>query len=334
MSGAADAAAPRRPLRSASVELFHMYGIWTADVARHAAQARDRGDDPEGAVVDDVRGIAKRCARLSAAWLGPYLERLGTRASTCILIDDYFRVQNELLDGLKWTTVAAEVVSAYQAEGIEVDFVASEAGIAASVSELLDRLVPTPDPGAGSVAGAGTEAKGAGSLWINNLEPKPPSAPSAWAARSSGGAPPPARVSSAALSVTRQHSLRVDVEVARRAEPANGRDQPYSCPLLAAWWQLLRLGVVGDVGADKEFAHAIARFSDRDRSFRADASLSLLPATVLDVEAAVRLILQHVVRPPVGWDGAVHDGDAVGFHDSVLRRIAYVFVDDYNTLEF
>ena len=109
------------------------------------------------------------------------------------------------------------------------------------------------------------------------------------------------------------HSIYVDVEMWRDgAEPGADREdvlnrRQYSCPFLAAVWQLVRLGLLRKDGVpalevtdfDGTWKSEWSQFPDIMRvnpnaaPFYAYESLSIMPQNFLPIETAVRTIVDH-----------------------------------------
>lgn len=317
------------PRRTISVELFHAYGLWSSDFEQIAESAGTRGQGSDTAVKEAVRQVASRSARLSVDWLGWFLEQSPYQATTCILLDDYFRMPGVALDRLDPRLVASILDEEFTNAGMPVDFIVSEAGLVAGVRSLLDLIVPAPELGAGSLGWEPNPENADQSLWLSNLEAAAPVNRRQRSARMTNPSDvdqaSEARIDLGRLDSSRQHALRLEVEVATSANGDRGQ-RPFSCALLATWWQLLRLGIGGDLAQSEEFRGALL-VRNGDKPFRADSTLSLLPTDVLEVEAAVRLIIQHIASAPREWLGVVN-AQVDTFADEVLRRIAYMFVDD------
>jgi hypothetical protein len=113
----------------------------------------------------------------------------------------------------------------------------------------------------------------------------------------------------------RNHSIFVDVELWKdRADPGAGEEEIlskrlYSCPFLAAIWQLVRLGLLRKDGAPvlevtdwdgewrEEWSHFpdIVKVNPGAKPFYAYQSLSIMPQHFLGIEHAVRTIIDHVL---------------------------------------
>jgi hypothetical protein len=250
------------------------------------------------------------------------------RVSTCFLVDDYFGT----LAGPD--VVVPQLLAAADSAGLTIDYLARESGCArttaaeglVSPAELLvGRLVAEPVQGAN-----GERPSVMTSGWLSNGERSPSAAmadamdvPKPWT--------PPVQ------AAARRHSIFVDVEL----WDGEGEDRIWSCPLLAAAWQLLRLGLVRDGGeavaqpVDPASAWpaawsdlpTVTRLTSRAAPFCAYSSISILSPRFLPVEIAVRTILGQVWHDPEVTDqiAARAAGEKLELPTEVLDRIGYVF---------
>ncbi|WP_433717587.1 SCO2522 family protein [Actinoplanes sp. CA-051413] len=300
----------RVPLAHLSIELGHLYmDDFTAGRARLAAQ------------FEAVRPWADAARGACAEELG----QRPSRVSTCFLIDDYFT---------RFSTppaVIGDLVEAAQAAGVEIDYVARESGCATAdgvdVATLVrQHLVAEPPEGDN-----GSRPPTAVSGWLSNGE-RGGAAPGSAMAAPRAWRPP-------RQSAVRNHSIFVDIEL------WNGpADQPYwSCPFLAAVWQLQRLGLirhlgepvgdpqlmsVADVPAEWERMPAVVQLNPRAAPFRAYRTFTAMAARFLPIELAVRTILGQVAV-----DATVAEqvreratGEGIDLPGEVVDRIRYAFL--------
>jgi hypothetical protein len=139
-------------------------------------------------------------------------------------------------------------------------------------------------------------------------------------------------------SARRRHSIFVDVEL---WDERDGH-RTWSCPMLAAVWQLMRLGLLRDQGrpvvtpedwAGRPFPDswadlpAVIRLEPKAAAFAAYTTLSVLSPRFLPVELAVRTILgQFACDPVILAEANDRAGrDAMRLPDEVVDRIRYVF---------
>ncbi len=277
------------PLSHLSVELGHLYL-----------------DD----LADETTDLPAYFRRI-AAWTGPDQlaalagvpsERL--RASTCVLIDDYE------VACLGPRAVVPRLVAAAAAAGLRIDYVARESGCAAPLAALATAGVPVSladlvegllvaDPPAGA---NGSRPAAHENGWLCNGVRSPATGP-VQAMRTPVPWRPPVE------NRAYRHSIFLDVEIWRDL----GTGRLWSCPFLAAVWQLLRLGqlrvhgepaaVATDIDPEnlpatwEEFP-VIGRLPGRAAPFAAYRTLSVFDARLLPVEHAVRMVLGQIAVDP------------------------------------
>lgn len=249
------------------------------------------------------------------------------RISTCFLIDDYFS------DLAGPAEVLPELLDAARAAGVRLDYLARESacaqvsGPAGNVSPaqlLISQLVAEPPP---HTTGARPPAEESG--WLSNGQRSPVEAETT----AMGISPwqPPAQ------TAARGHSIFVDVQL----WTGHGDQRIWSCALLAAAWQLLRLGLfrhlgeplVEPVDQDQPWPTTwaelpgVIRVNPRAKPFAAYHSLSLLSPRFLPVEQAVRTILSQVWHDPevTGLLAELATKERLPLPVDVLDRIGYVF---------
>ncbi|GAB3649787.1 SCO2522 family protein [Glycomyces tarimensis] len=283
----------------------------------------------------------------AAAWVHGTTEalarRLGgrtPRVSTCYLVDDYFHDDLPAPDKL-----IATVGEAAAEAGLRIDYLARESGCA-RMGELdlaalvAGRIVSEPPPGTN-----GSRPPVSRSGWLCNGVPTPQrprvamSAPDTWR--------PPSQNSA------REHSIFLDVELWNETE----RGRRWSCPMLAAVWQLMRLGVLRDrgrrigvpvpvdevVGAERSHEPGsgapgrlpeewtamppIIQLGAEAFPFPAYRTVSVLAGDYLEVEHAVRVICS-CVRPDPGAYEAITKAAArerVDLPAELVDRLSYIF---------
>jgi len=299
------------PLSHLSVEVGHFYAA-----------------DAEGGVPALTRHFAA-----VEPWVDPaHLARIARvprerlRASTCLLIDDYYERMPPPNEVIPAALKAAEAV------GVRIDYIAREAACARTDDVALAALVEgliISDPSLGD-NGARPPLNESG--WLCNGARSPNSnlgpameAPALWQAPVENGA--------------RTHSIFLDVQLWSE----DGTRRTWACAFLAAVWQLLRLGLIRVAGkAPSEPAPvrldelpdrwadlpAVATVSERPPPFRAYRTYSVLPSKFLSVEHAVRVILGQVAVNPTVLEQAIV---RAGREDLTLARepsdrISYVLL--------
>ncbi|WP_026928965.1 SCO2522 family protein [Glycomyces tenuis] len=283
----------------------------------------------------------------AAAWVHGTTEalqkRLGgrrPRVSTCYLVDDYFHA--DLPSPEKLITTLSE---AADEAGLRIDYLARESGCARMdgldlAALVAGRIVFEPPPGAD-----GARPPVSRSGWLCNGVPTPQrprvamSEPDTWR--------PPSQNSA------REHSIFLDVELWNDTD--HGRR--WSCPMLAAVWQLIRLGVLRNQGkrigvpvpaeqvVPAERGHDPARpaegrfpeewaamppilqLNPKASPFPAYRTVSVLSGDFLEVEHAVRVICS-CVRPDPGAFEAITKAAArerVELPPELVDRLSYIF---------
>ncbi len=313
------------PLSHVSVELGHLY---MEDLA-----------DGEAAIRRTFAAVAPwvRAAEIPRA-VG--CEKRSVRVSTCFLIDDYFsRFSTPAI-------VIPMVLSAAEQEGLRIDYLARESACARTpdlqapetqalgeedkyihpAELVLGRLVTEPVPGTNGNRPPITETG-----WLTNGVRSPSTFGGEAMSKRSPWQPPQE-------SARRRHSIFVDVEL------WDDRDaqRTWSCPMLAAVWQLIRLGLLREDGravvAPLDWTDAwpeswdelpaITRLNPRAAAFAAYTTLSALSPRFLGVELAVRTILsQFAGDETVLTQAQVRaERDGMRLPAELVDRIRYVFV--------
>ena len=302
----------RLPLAHLSIEVGHLY-------MEDFLAGPDRLKQLFTQVAPWERAIRQRCV--------DELEPTTARISTCFLVDDYFTQFSSPRE------VVPQIVEAASAAGIRLDYLAREAACARAdgvelASLVLSRLVPDPPPG---TTGARPPVSATG--WLCNGERSPQEAVTEamqqvvpWRPPSENGA--------------NNHSIFVDVQLWDEVDGV----RRWSCPYLAAVWQLLRLGLLRNMGATVaqpqvwEGAYpaswnelpAVIRLEERAAAFSAFRTCSILAGRFLQIESAVRTILSQVdVGPAIRRQmqeraGAERPGP-IQLPVELIERIEYVF---------
>ncbi len=268
----------------------------------------------------------RRVAPWAAAARGTVTARSSPRVSTCFLIDDYFT---------RFGTprgVIDQVVEAATEAGLTVDYIARESGCATADGVELARLVEghlVSEPAEGT---DGSRPPLSVTGWLTNGERSP-----AGEATAAMTAPQPWRPPR--QSAARNHSIFLDIEL--WSEQNGGR--LWSCPFLAAVWQVQRLGLVRHTGepvaepqpgsmeslpAEWAAMPAVLQLNPRAAPFRAYRTISVMDSRFLPIEVAVRTILgQYAVAPALSEmiaDRAARE--AFALPAQAVDRIGYVFV--------
>ena len=219
------------------------------------------------------------------------------RVSTCFLIDDYFT---------RFSTPAEVLPAVIEAAGLYdlgIDYVARESGCVSAnrvaIAELVTgQLTTLPAPGTNGSRPPALEVG-----WLSNGQ-RSPAHDGREAMLRSVWAPP---VEIGAVN----HSVFVDVELWSEKDG----QRTWSCAYLAAVWQLLRLGIPRNAGAsvvhpvpleqlpdDWEDLPPLVQLNPNAQPFCAYRTVSVLPVRFLQIEHAVRIILQQITPLPAVID--------------------------------
>ncbi|WP_395571472.1 SCO2522 family protein [Streptomyces sp. BK79] len=308
------AAEPRTqsvPLAHLSLELGHLYmedfEAGPQRLRRHFAEVRTWAEAARTAAT--ARAGGKRA-----------------RISTCFLIDDYFTRFSTPADVVPMLLAEAERA------GLTVDYLARESACAVTgtvpVAEAVaGRIVESPPPGS-----YGLRPPAAQTGWLANGE-RGPVARAPQAMKRAVAWEPPRE------TAARRHSVFLDVEL--WSDDADGH-RTWSCPFLAAVWQLARLGLLRHEGEAVlvprphtttgfpdtwDDLPALLRLNDRADPFCAYRTCSVLPTRFLPVEHAVRVILDQVeVDPGALAQVAERSGrEHLAVPGPVADRVSYVY---------
>jgi hypothetical protein len=138
-------------------------------------------------------------------------------------------------------------------------------------------------------------------------------------------------------SARNRHSIFVDVEL----WSGTGDERVWSCPLLAAIWQLARMGLLRYQGEpflqpepwgkawpqEWQQLPGVIRLDDSAAPFSAYRTMSVLDDKFFAVEHAVRTILSQVGIDPAVLAAATDRAKREGLElsDEIVGRIGYVF---------
>jgi hypothetical protein len=295
----------RVPLSHLSIELGHLY-------------MEEFAGGPEA-----LRRHFKRVAPWAAAAASTVPGR--ARVSTCFLVDDYFS---------RFSTpdvVIPQIVAAAAEAGLTIDYLARESGCVVAddipLARLVEQaLVADPVPGTTGVRPPTSETG-----WLCNGQ-RSPNALTIPAMADKAWKPP-------AENAPNRHSIFVDVEL---WDMEKG-ERRWSCPFLAAVWQLIRLGLlrhngeavtstwqVEELPDDWDKLPAVVRLNPRAPAFSAYRTFSVLGSRFLPVELAVRTILSQVSVDPVVLEQVAGRarGEQMELPKELVERIDYVFVAD------
>jgi hypothetical protein len=250
------------------------------------------------------------------------------RISTCFLVDDYFTPFGSPAEIVPMLRHAAEE------SGLVIDYLARESSCAATGATqparlVEDRLVAEPPRQTNGSRPPVTETG-----WLCNGERSPHTGEAGEAMEDRPGWRPPRQ------TLANNHSIFLDVEL---WDEVRG-ERRWSCPMLAAVWQLLRLGLLRDEG------RAVARpvpapdplpqtwrelppvieLRRGARPFFAYRTFTAMPSRFLPVEDAVRTILGQVAVERAVTELVLTRAAAEGLAlpADVLGRVEYAFFAD------
>ncbi len=269
------------------------------------------------------RAVAPWLSAARAALAGSLPAGTSPRISTCFLIDDYFtRFSSPAV-------VIPQLLQAAAAHGIDIDYIARESACAGTadgqVAAIVESaIVADPPPRSTGVRPLAREIG-----WLCNGE-RSPAAPAAMSAAMGRFVPP-------RENGRNRHSIFLDVELWDEADDR----RTWSCPFLAAVWQLLRLGLLRDHGravlppvqlpeqlpADWDDLPAIGQVRRSARPFAAYRTFSVLAPRFLPIEHAVRTILSQVAVNPAALEQLTDRAaqESVVLPAESVERIEYLF---------
>jgi hypothetical protein len=309
LESSADLKVESLPLSHVSIELGHLY---MEDLARGQSALRDTFATvaPWARAVETPRSIG--CGKRP------------TRFSTCFLIDDYFSRFSSPDELIPMVTSVAE------SEGLRIDYLARESACATTRDSraahlVLGRLVTEPVAGTTGGRPPLTETG-----WLTNGQRSPSTSRGEAMAKREPWRPP-------RESARHRHSIFVDVELWDEHKGI----RTWSCAMLAAVWQLIRLGLLRDQGrpvltpqdwtdpwpGSWDEMPPITRLNRGAAPFTAYTTLSVLSPRFLPVELAVRTILsQFLPEGPVLADTDARAArDGMELPVELVDRIRYVF---------
>ncbi|MBU3065794.1 hypothetical protein KO481_30250 [Nocardia sp. NEAU-G5] len=317
---------------------------------------------------DSIRAEFRRIVPLVAAFTESARIQFETepRISTCYLIDDYFLDDSDTARNP--AKVLPRLLKAADEAGLRIDYLARESACAQTsifadgvplgepipVAEMVAaRLVPEPAPDDN-----GGRPPTAESGWLCNGRRSSLSEPTQ-AMRPRTYVPPKA-------FSEYEHTIFIDVELWSRAVVDGAEQTRWSCPFLAAVWHLLRLGMLRHNGEPVVVPqpHALTepepapewdgsglkdganlpdsawpqRWADVPpviqlhsdaQPFAAYQTLSMLPKRYIEIEHAVRVILDHLDLDEDVTDQIVTAGAAEGIPVSakVSERQSHLLLD-------
>lgn len=289
-----------------SIEIGHFY--------MSELQSKLQASNSTGEVRDFIS------ARMDAGYaaITPIVKRYEAhkkRVSVVVLVDDYFWTKGYELS----REDIAEYIREYSAQmALPLDFVVFESALAESVDTMFSRIVPFPVDGSGSRQVDSVDR----SRWLSNGQAGRRIARASSTPRL-GISRPEDEQDEIFVEHPRPHSLHIDVEM--YADDEDGV-RKWACPLLAAWWQLIRLGMLRD-SKGEACCPPDTIAVQKDSILFAKRTLTVLASDFLEIEAAVRTILSQVSIPRL-WQDQLRDGSRIPESDEHLSRIGYIFLPE------
>ena len=319
------------PLAHLSVQVGHLYLDDFADGDRLIARQLEQ-TAPWLAAAD--KRIRKRFGR-------------NARVSTCFLVDDY-TPSGSVRDRPSPSEVVDIVTAAAEQAGFQIGYLAREAGCAVSCERPYSGS-RDKSPLADIVAGAIVEEAAVGANGS-----RPPTAQTGWL--SNGERSPAVSVAMEAPQWeppeefgTYRHSVFVDVELWSLDRNQAQSERQYSSSLLAAVWQLSRLGLLRNAGhaVAKPYRFAagealpdlwpqlpsVTQLTPDAHPFAAYQTLSVLPHHCRAAEHAAQIIIDHLqfddaVLKQTADRARAEAPSPITLPDNPVGRMSHVFFDD------
>ncbi|WP_323746491.1 SCO2522 family protein [Catenulispora pinisilvae] len=268
------------------------------------------------------------------------------RISTCFLVDDY-SPSGAVDDQPKPSEVVDIVTTAADQAGFKIDYLAREAGCAvayerpysgprdqSALADIVAGLIVEE----AAVGANGSRPPTAQTGWLSNGE----RSPAVSVAMDAPQWEPPEEFGKY------RHSVFVDIELWSLDHYQQSAKRQYSCSLLSAVWQLLRLGLLRDAGdavakpyrfgAGEGFPDlwqqlpSITQLTPDAAPFAAYQALSVLPPHFRAAEHAAEIIVDHlrfdktVLKQTA--DRARDETNAVTLPDNPAGRLSHLFFND------
>ena len=292
-----------------SVEIGHFY----------ISQLQKRIDTDNGSM-NSVRDFIAQRMTVGLDAVAPIVKKYEDHkknVTMVALIDDYF--WNSRTE-LSRDDVAEVLIDYGRRASIPLDFVVFESALADTVPTMINRIVPFAVLDAGS---SEIDSKDR-ARWLSNGQPGRHHLPDEQEQEHRLGMQPlVANYRRTFIERPRPHSLHIDIEMYLDESDGNRK---WACPVLAAWWQLIRLGMLRDHAGESCVPKDTIDVGSR-RSFFAKRTLTALTPDFLEIEAAVRTILSQVSIPPI-WLKELRGKGEAPKPDEHLTRMSYIFVDD------
>lgn len=268
-----------------------------------------------------IEQTIERYADAARTWALPIVSQMredGDTVSVVVFLDDYTDTKGEIHPA---DQVRERVVAALQERGLKVDYVALESECAKSAHILATCIEPAPVQGDGSVTRNAKQVAFTDGHFVHYFGH---SVRAAGAIAEYYGMGP------------RSFEQRTDIGLRVRLHGETGGD--FTCPAVAAWWQLIRLGAllgVSETRAEEE-GYKLSQIEGAPHGtwarpkaapFIAKRTVTLLPPAYIGVEHAVQVLLDNAGLPERLQKslGITARGEKIAA--APRDRISYLFAD-------
>ena len=292
-----------------SIEPMHLYGIWTSHVETFlygSANAINGMHNHASKIITD--GVTSSIPFLQDMVNG-YCSRANYRPQICFLIDDKFCYWGDITSSFTVANAAEMLASTWHkaTKGIKelnslVPIIVSESSLDQPARWMLDRILPAPMRNQGSRV----ESVEMNSIVMNYKE------------SIKGETGNPGKASGIDFGTflgepDMHQDIRLLCQLFTMSEDNLDRRNP-TCTLLAAAWQICRLGLIpADVLPEPIQVSTVEECSSWTSANR---TFSILPMSLIAVEHGVRLIISQYLSS--------HDPPSLS--EDIRDRIAYLFL--------
>lgn len=252
--------------------------------------------------------------RLAQRWFKcvEEFEQNKTLFSNVAFIDDYSSSGNKKVER---SEIQSRVRDAFASAGLRLDYIAYEADCAETCRYIDINLSGPPKKGAGSYSSK--------RLRYDYVSPEEKFITHAKKRRGTSGRAPEYR-----------NHVGIDIGVGTQStDSGNLTEKIWSCPAAAAWWQMIRFGVLPHLEEEHELGAPKGTWKRDDENcppFIARRTLSLLPSSYISIEHAVRVIIQNLHDLNAALYDKVRKGPK-GPKDremtALLNQMSYIFHD-------
>lgn len=269
----------------------------------------------------DLKSGAALAARWRKALDARFFGVTDLRIATKVFIDDYSDAdETDAQDVKTRAEVNKAVISEFEMAGLPVDYIVYEGDCALTAEYARKWLVPAPKKTEGSFSPAARFDRDDinGRLEFDYVSPDfDPDTDDAKAR----GIKPGTRFF--------RNDVGIGISIGRSISAGGGKSAiRWSCPTVAAWWQLIRFGVlieVDEVNADGAPVNGWKRNHENCPDFVADRTITLLSPVYIGVEHAVRTILSNIASENYARiERRIRSKDK-NSKETILNRISYIF---------